>query len=84
MQEINILGTALLTRSFLKLVGTSKPATIVNMSSAIAFGIFPGTSAYHLGKLANHQLAAYVAAESPNVTAVSLQPGIGMSSYLEF
>lgn len=42
----------------------------------MAYGIYPGNSAYSLGKLVNLQMAAYVAAESPNVTSISLHPGI--------
>lgn len=47
----------------------------------MGWGIYPGRSAYALGKMVNLQMAAYVAAEQSQsqpfpVTSVALHPGI--------
>ena len=51
----------------------------MNLTSAAAVMVFPGTSAYSLSKLASTQMLAFVAAENPNVTAVAMHPGIVMT-----
>lgn len=74
--HVNARGTFLMTTNFLKSLPEESHGTIINLTSGMAYGIYPGNSAYSLGKLVNLQMAAYVAAESPNVTSVSLHPGI--------
>lgn len=74
--DINLKGTFLVTQAFLKLLGTEKKGTIVTMSTAIAYMVAPGKSAYSISKMANVRLAEYVAAEYPNVCSISLQPGV--------
>ena len=74
--EVNVKGTFLVTQAFLKLLGPENKGSIVNMSTAIAHMVGPGMSAYSISKLASIRLAEYVAAETPNVCAVSLQPGV--------
>ena len=49
------------------------------MTTAGALVVFPGLSSYSISKLALLQMAAYVAAESPNVTTVALHPGVVMT-----
>ncbi|KAG4436873.1 hypothetical protein IFR05_007636 [Cadophora sp. M221] len=73
--EVNVKGTLLMTQEFLKLVGDTKPATIINITSAAAIAILPGTSSYSLSKLVQVQIQRYVAAENSNIVAVSLHPG---------
>lgn len=73
---INARGTFLMTSYFLKALPSTSQGTIINMTSAMGYGIYPGHSAYGLGKMINLQMAAYVAAETPNVTSVSLHPGV--------
>ena len=68
-------GTLLMTQEFLKLVGDTKPATIINITSAAAIAILPSTSSYSLSKLVQVQIQRFVAAENPNVVAVALHPG---------
>lgn len=68
-------GSVLITKAFLQLVGQIKPATIITLSSAAAIHIFPGLSAYSLTKLVALQISAYLEAEYPNLTSVSLHPG---------
>jgi NAD(P)-dependent dehydrogenase (short-subunit alcohol dehydrogenase family) len=71
-----VRGTFLVTQSFLNLVGTEKNATIVSVSTGAALGIFPGVSAYSISKLATIQLGAYIAAENPNITSITIHPGV--------
>jgi hypothetical protein len=42
----------------------------------MGYMVLPGNSAYSLGKMVNLQMAAFVAAENPNVTSVALHPGV--------
>lgn len=64
-----------MTQEFLKLVGNAKPATIINITSAAAIAILPSTSSYSLSKLVQVQIQRFIAAENPNIVAVSLHPG---------
>lgn len=73
---VNAKGTFLMTSHFLKSLPPTSHGTIINLTSGMGYGIYPGNSAYSLGKLVNLQMAALVAAESPNVTSISLHPGI--------
>jgi NAD(P)-dependent dehydrogenase (short-subunit alcohol dehydrogenase family) len=52
------------------------PATIVNVSSWQAFFTVPPLGAYFMSKYILDALATYVAAEYPDVTAVSMHPGL--------
>jgi len=73
--EVNVKGTLLMTQGFLKLVGESKPATIINVTSYGGVTVIPSTSSYSLSKLVQVQIQRFVAAENPNITAISLHPG---------
>ncbi|KAE8449504.1 hypothetical protein EG329_008113 [Mollisiaceae sp. DMI_Dod_QoI] len=73
--EVNVKGTLLMSQEFLKLVGKEKPATIINVSSAAGIAIIPATSSYSLSKLVQIQIQRFIAAENPNVTAISMHPG---------
>jgi NAD(P)-dependent dehydrogenase (short-subunit alcohol dehydrogenase family) len=74
--EVNVKGTFMVTRGFLSLLGNERPGTVVNLSTGIATAVFPTWSSYSITKLAAIKLAEYVAAEYPNVNAVTLQPGV--------
>lgn len=74
-QDVNVRGTLHMTQGFLKLVGPSKLATIINITSYAGIAVIPSTSSYSLSKLVQIQIQRFVAAENPNVTAVSLHPG---------
>ncbi|KAI4700382.1 hypothetical protein J4E89_011024 [Alternaria sp. Ai002NY15] len=75
--EINGKGNYLLIRSFLRLLPSpDTPATIVNVSSWQAFFTVPPLGAYFMSKFILDALATYVAADYPNVTAVSMHPGL--------
>ncbi|KAK0123957.1 hypothetical protein ONS95_008945 [Cadophora gregata] len=73
--EVNGRGTFLITQGFLQLLGKEKKGSVINLTTGAAVSIFPGMSSYSISKLIPVQLAAYVAAENPNVTAVALHPG---------
>ena len=64
-----------MTQGFLKLVGDSKLATIINITSYGGIAVIPSTSSYSLSKLVQIQMQRFVAAENPNITAISLHPG---------
>lgn len=66
----------LVTKYFLQLLGSEREGTLIGLSSAAAFMVAPGVSAYSLAKLADLQLTRYISVENPNVTAVSFHPGI--------
>ncbi|KAH7327374.1 putative oxidoreductase ucpA [Rhexocercosporidium sp. MPI-PUGE-AT-0058] len=73
--EVNVKGALLMTQEFLRLVGATKPATIINITSAAAIAVIPTTSSYSLSKLVQVQMQRFVAVENPNIVAVSLHPG---------
>ncbi|KAL7808789.1 hypothetical protein V8C44DRAFT_350817 [Trichoderma aethiopicum] len=73
--EVNLKGPLLMVHEFLNLVGTSKQATVINVTSAMGFVVSPGKASYSLSKLALTHLSAYIAVENPNVRAFSLHPG---------
>ncbi|CAE7216314.1 hypothetical protein CFE70_010024 [Pyrenophora teres f. teres 0-1] len=75
--EVNGKGNYLLIRSFLRLLPNPQMrATIVNVSSWQAFFTVPPLGAYFMSKFVVDALAAYVAAEYANITAVSMHPGL--------
>ena len=77
VQEVHGKGNYLVIRSFLGLLpNADTPATIVNPSSWQSFFTVPPLGAYSMSKLLLDALAAYVAAEYPNVNAVSMHPGL--------
>ncbi|MCJ1259197.1 hypothetical protein MMC24_007033 [Lignoscripta atroalba] len=77
--EVNVKGTFLATQGFLKQLDASKPATIINLTSAASIPVLPGISSYALSKLITFQLCSYVAAENPNVACMALAPGVVMT-----
>ena len=71
-----------MTQGFLNLVGSSKSATIVNVSSCASIGTHPGVSSYALSKMLLAPLQSYVAAENSNIMAVTLDPGFADTDML--
>lgn len=74
--EVNVKGTYLITRGFLSLLGREKRGTVISMSTGLAVYIDPTSSSYSISKLAVARFSEYLHAEYPNVTAVSIQPGV--------
>jgi len=56
-----------MTQEFLRLAGTNKPASIINVTSAGGIAIIPQTASYSLSKLVQIQIQRFIAAENPNV-----------------
>jgi NAD(P)-dependent dehydrogenase (short-subunit alcohol dehydrogenase family) len=76
-QEVNTKGAFLLIHNFINGLPTpTTPATIVNVVTAGAWGVFPQISGYAISKLAALQLVANVATAYPNITAIALHPGL--------
>ncbi|KAH7325597.1 hypothetical protein B0I35DRAFT_347275 [Stachybotrys elegans] len=75
--EINTKGTFLMSRGFIRqLPSKDTPATMVNLVTTGAWMTFPHLSGYCISKGASLQLAQHVAAGYPNITSVSLHPGM--------
>ncbi|KAJ8064491.1 hypothetical protein OCU04_006824 [Sclerotinia nivalis] len=74
LYEINVKGTFFMTRGFLKLVGPGGPGTIINLAMSGSLRTYPNTSSYAMSKLSTVHLQSYVAAENPNIAAMSLDP----------
>lgn len=78
LQEVNIKGTFLMSQAFLKAIRNtpSTSRTIVNVASMAAQGFPPGMSSYSPSKIALCKFTAYLSQENPEITAVSLDPGL--------
>jgi NAD(P)-dependent dehydrogenase (short-subunit alcohol dehydrogenase family) len=78
--EVNVRGTMLVTKYFLSFIGPDKKdAHLIIMSSGAGLIVVPGSSAYSITKLADLQIAAYAAAENPNLKVLAFHPGIVMT-----
>ena len=67
-----------MSKAFLKTIREAPSATrtIINVTSMAAQGIPPGMSSYSPAKLAVSKFTAYLAQENPEITAISLHPGL--------
>ncbi|KAI8949743.1 hypothetical protein F4801DRAFT_390099 [Xylaria longipes] len=75
--EINGKGTFLVTRSFINQLPTPEtPATVVNLTSGVAWKGNPMMPGYSVSKLVAQQQIPSIAAAYPNITAVALHPGL--------
>ncbi|GFG24150.1 estradiol 17-beta-dehydrogenase 11 [Aspergillus udagawae] len=77
-QEVNVRGTFNVTQAFLKIVGPSPaaPTAIINLTSAAGHYVGQNLSSYCLTKLAITQFTAFLKDEHPQITSVSLHPGM--------
>ena len=71
--EVNIKGTYLLTKYFLKKYENT--GTIINTSSMGSIGTTPGFSGYQSGKTAINRITDFIHAEYPNVRVFAYHPG---------
>jgi len=72
--EVNVLGTFLVTRAFLKSAAAN--SVLVNVSTAIShIPAIPGGSSYGASKAAGVRFMEFFAAENPTVRVVNLHPG---------
>ena len=76
--EANVKAAYLMTRAFLQLLDGAK-GTVITMSNDQATQIFGSLSSYAISKMAVVRFSEFVAAEYPNVNAVTIQPGVVMS-----
>ena len=81
--EVNVQGTMLVTKHFLALIGTERSAHLLYAASGAGFAIIPGSSSYNITKLVDLQLAAFAAAENPNLTAIAFHPGIVFTDMIQ-
>lgn len=73
--EINLLGSFLTTRVFLKIKAAD--STIVSVASALSHVSFlTGNSSYGASKLAGMIFSAEVRTQNPEVKVVSIHPGV--------
>ena len=73
--ETNVEGSFLVGRAYLSQLDPDERGTLVYMSSGAGNIVYPGGSAYGNSKLAQIRMAAFAAAENPNVSVVALHPG---------
>lgn len=74
--EANVKGPFLMSQGFVQLLGSEKEGTIVTLNTGIAGMVAPTMSSYSISKSSSLRLVEYIAAEHPNVNAVSIQPGV--------
>ncbi|KAL3462358.1 hypothetical protein BJX64DRAFT_259373 [Aspergillus heterothallicus] len=84
-QEVNIKGTLIATRTFLRKVGPnpSAPTTILNLTSGVSIAGIPGLSAYGISKLATTKFTQFLGVEHPAITSVCLDPGVVPTSWVD-
>ncbi len=74
--EVNVKGTFLVTRSFLSQIKSDQSPSVIYLSSGAGLVTIPGSSAYSITKLVDLRLAAFTAAENPDIFVAALHPGI--------
>lgn len=74
--EVNVLGTATVTRAFLLTKPENRKGVVININTSVAhYGVFPTYSSYVASKMAALRMTESFQAESAEVRFVSLQPG---------
>ena len=74
--EVNVLGTATVTRAFLATKPEARKGIAININTSVAhYGVFPAYSAYVASKMVVLRMTESFQAENPEVRFVSLQPG---------
>jgi NAD(P)-dependent dehydrogenase (short-subunit alcohol dehydrogenase family) len=74
VHETNVLAPLALTQTFLPLLRAAR-GTVLNISSDAAVEAYPGWGGYGSSKAALDQLTAVLAAEEPELTVYSVDPG---------
>lgn len=82
--ETNVKGAMVPVKAFLPTANSSH-AAIVGLTTAVVFppAVQPGLSAYITSKFALVKFIEYVAAETPNIFAVALNPGVIKTAMFE-
>ena len=74
--EVNVLGTATVTRAFLATKPEGHKGVVININTSVShYGVFPAYSSYVASKMAALRMTECFQAENPEVRFVSLQPG---------
>ena len=73
--EINIKGTLLTWRAFMKYKGSNSPTFISVNTAAAHVSAFPTFSSYQSSKIGEAQLICALQTEDPDVRVVSMHPG---------
>ena len=73
--RVNVLGPLMMTRAALPHLRRQK-GRVINVSSGAAESAVPGWGAYCVSKAAVTHLSRMIAAEEPDVTAISFRPGV--------
>jgi NAD(P)-dependent dehydrogenase (short-subunit alcohol dehydrogenase family) len=71
--EVNVKGGMVVLQSFLEHANSN--ATVINISSAAAMGVFGNNSSYSSSKLALVRTLEYLQAENPELRVFSIHPG---------
>jgi NAD(P)-dependent dehydrogenase (short-subunit alcohol dehydrogenase family) len=74
--EVNGKGTFLVSRAFIRLLPKDAPATVITLVTGAAWQVFPNISGYSISKAVGLNVNQHIAAGYPNITAVSLHPGL--------
>jgi NAD(P)-dependent dehydrogenase (short-subunit alcohol dehydrogenase family) len=80
-QQTNVFGTYVMCDEFAASLmkensSTPRQGTVINVSSGMGFLEMPGSSSYSVSKLAMAKITQYLHAESPNIRAFVVHPGI--------
>ncbi|KAL4885465.1 hypothetical protein BJY04DRAFT_230995 [Aspergillus karnatakaensis] len=76
--EINLKGTIIATKAFLKATGNAPtaPTTILNLSSVATQNVPATMDSYTIAKLAVTKFTEFLHVEHPEITSISLDPGM--------
>lgn len=81
--EVNVKGAFLVMRAFLRqLPSKESPATILSLVTLAAWKVFPQLSGYGISKAGALNLAQHIAGGYPNVTVISIHPGMAETDML--
>jgi NAD(P)-dependent dehydrogenase (short-subunit alcohol dehydrogenase family) len=82
-QSVNSDGTFLVSQAFLRQLPEGTNGNIMTLTSSAAYASWPYWASYSLSKLSAMQQMAFIAAENPNVSAVSVSPGLVMTDSIQ-
>lgn len=82
-KEINLKGTYLMSRAFLRLVGADREATIVNVTTWGMLAAGPVGTSYAISKLAMSRLSEAIPWAYPKVSSMSYHPGMMITDMAE-
>ncbi|KAF2476655.1 NAD(P)-binding protein [Lindgomyces ingoldianus] len=74
--EVNVKGSYLMSRAFLRLVGLDREATIINVGSIGMLWTRPAGTSYQISKLALSRLSEAISSAYPKVSSISYHPGM--------